>query len=574
MLMWFHTGSSNAAWDVNNFRVLAQSGSQPTVTSISHDGIISENYFATGKEDKRLFAMNYCIGKSKDPISQQPEHYLAIGLNSRLDGDGLKTAGRPALRLMISLDISGSMSSPFSMEDSQSKLEAAKDSLLRMLKHLRPQDSFGLVAFDTECVVVQPLMQWSEINVNKLESGIRGLHPRGGTYMEIAMTHCVESLRQLKVAGENAASKDEDYRIMFFTDMMPNAGVCDGEGLFSMIQQQAVEGIPTTMFGVGLDFNTSMVEAIIQNPGCNYMSILSPSDFADTLDRDFEYLVHPIVFNVSLNIECKDFDIVRIYGSPGYEIPTEGKCLQMMTVFPSAKRNNVQTKGGVVLALLKPRTESLADTTCEMTLKLQYEDRRKRLCTSEEKVSLRVPSETDALAANDSDGDQDWLLVPRTAADCSDFTEEENVERVTQLSSVELVLADLDSPPSASATVSSVAEKDQTMVHALNKAVTLIRYVNVVRHWLDDTEHGKLPSVNTKSGIPPHQLIGIAGTDQPHRVHTRPMEITEHYATTLQTIKDNVASLHREQGSTSTELTTVMEDIDHILNTAARASAK
>ena len=42
------------------------------------------------------------------------EYYIACGLNSKLDGDGIRTYGRPSLNLVIVLDISGSMSGYFS----------------------------------------------------------------------------------------------------------------------------------------------------------------------------------------------------------------------------------------------------------------------------------------------------------------------------------------------------------------------------------------------------------------------------------------------------------------------------
>lgn len=64
--------------------------------------------------------------------------------------DGLyKHGGRPALNLVIVLDISGSMGDRFNSTEESSKLDVAKNSILTLLTKLNERDRFGLILFDT-----------------------------------------------------------------------------------------------------------------------------------------------------------------------------------------------------------------------------------------------------------------------------------------------------------------------------------------------------------------------------------------------------------------------------------------
>ena len=100
------------AKDVNNFRDNIKNNYLPIPTDITYEGLFYNYFFDTGKQEEcqKLFCPSYSTAVSKDPLSQKPEYYLSVGLNS-----GIKEADfkRKKLNLVVVMDISGSMGSPF-----------------------------------------------------------------------------------------------------------------------------------------------------------------------------------------------------------------------------------------------------------------------------------------------------------------------------------------------------------------------------------------------------------------------------------------------------------------------------
>lgn len=59
-----------------------------------------------------------------------------MAFNSKYNGQGI-VQGRPKLNLVIALDVSGSMGSPFQGETNKSKLDVAKESIITLLCQLQ-----------------------------------------------------------------------------------------------------------------------------------------------------------------------------------------------------------------------------------------------------------------------------------------------------------------------------------------------------------------------------------------------------------------------------------------------------
>jgi len=258
----------------------------------------------------------------------------------------------------------------YDSSDRNTKIGVARESLIALLGHLKENDSFGLVLFNTVATVLQPLKLWKDINQAKLKETILRIEAGGGTDMSAGFV-CATKLIEEHLPKLGAVSKaDTENRIIFLTDMNPNAGETSSNGLFGMASRNDAKGIYATFVGVGLDFNTDLVEHITTNiRGANYLSVQSPKEFKKQMNEDFDYIVTSLVYNVRVGLAGSGFHIDKVYGSPE-STTTDGDLMKISTLFPSAKEKEDQTKGGVVLIKLRP-----SDSSREVKLKLSFTDR-------------------------------------------------------------------------------------------------------------------------------------------------------------------------------------------------------
>lgn len=201
------------------------------------------------------------------------------------------------------------------------------------------------------------------------------LTPRGGTYMEGGLKLGTKLFEDVVDADKS----EYENRIIFLTDAMPNIGDTSEEGLMGMTQKNSDNGIHLTFIGIGVDFNTELIEAITKIRGANYYSVHSSKEFKKTMDDDFEFMVTPLVFDLELVLEASGYDIEKVYGSPEANEAT-GEIMKVNTLFPSRTEEG-ETKGGIILLKLKRLS---ADAS--LKLKVSYEDREGKEASDEKAV--------------------------------------------------------------------------------------------------------------------------------------------------------------------------------------------
>ncbi len=383
--------------DINNFRRNIENNYLPSPADISHEGIFYDYFFDTGASQKceDLFCPSYSTAVSSDPFSEQTEYFLSVGLNSGITEADFQ---RKKLNLVVVLDISGSMSSSFdayyydqlvvrgqTIEDnveSVSKMEVANESLVALLDHLRPDDRLGIVLFNHSAYVAKDLRLVAETDMAAIENHILEIAAQGGTNMEAGYKAGTELL------GEYKQINPEEYenRIIFLTDAMPNLGNTNQSDLAQLADDNSEEGIYSSFIGIGLDFNAELIKAISQTQGANYFSVHSREDFNKQLDDNFEYMVTPLVFDLTLKLKASGYEIKAVYGSPEADLAS-GEIIKINTLFPSQRENN-QTKGGLVLLHLA----KIADGA-ELELSVDYRDRTGSQHQSDQTVEFRDSNE-------------------------------------------------------------------------------------------------------------------------------------------------------------------------------------
>lgn len=173
--------------------------------------------------------------------------------------------------------------------------------------------------------------------------------------------------------------------MVFATDAMPNLGRTGENAVLGTLEENAARTIYTTVVGIGVDFNSELVDAITAVEGANYFSVHSSEAFERRMDSEFEYWVSPLVFDLSVALDAEGYDLSSVYGSTDAHTAT-ARLLHVNTLFPSPARDG-KAKGGVVLA----RLERVGNAD-EVTVTSEWERRDGSTGSAEGTVSL--PTET------------------------------------------------------------------------------------------------------------------------------------------------------------------------------------
>ena len=176
--------------------------------------------------------------------------------------------------------------------------------------------------------MIHPLQEWKNTNVKLLKEKILGIETRGGTDLSVGLITSA-SLFQT-VSTTTTTTTTNSNRIVFMTDMLVNAGTADGEGLYSLTKEFVSKKIFMTFIGVGADFNTELVSKLTLLRGTNYLSVNNTKEFKKHMEDEFDYLVTPSVYDVSISFTSNAWSVDRVYGSPGYEYPTQGKLVEIV----------------------------------------------------------------------------------------------------------------------------------------------------------------------------------------------------------------------------------------------------
>jgi Ca-activated chloride channel family protein len=422
--------SAGGAKDISNFRENILQDYLPLPSDVTYEGLFYDYYFDTGasQECKKLFCPSYSYAVSKDPISMQPQYYLSVGLNS-----GITNFQRKKLNLVVVLDFSGSMGSPFDeyyydrlgnqpepevdeYEKSKTKMQIADESIVALLGQLKPEDRFGLVIFSDDAFLVDPLTSFADKDLDRLKSHILRIREDSGTNMEAG----IEEGTALFDRFQQADKSEYENRIIFLTDAMPNIGETGEIGLFQMLEDNADRGIFTSFIGIGSDFNTELMESgIAKIMGANYYSVNSASEFKTRMNDEFDFMVTPLVFDLRLKLDAPGYEIEKVYGSPEADQAT-GELMKVNTLFPS-KAEEGQVKGGVILVKLKKLSNQ-----GNMRLTVSYEDRNGVQDSDEAEVDMAEENadfyqnsgiRKAVLLSRYADLLKNWMIDERKAAD-------------------------------------------------------------------------------------------------------------------------------------------------------------
>jgi Ca-activated chloride channel family protein len=321
---------TGGATDWNLARSKVASGQVPTPEDFPAEGLFAQHDMPiAGAACTDTFCAQLGVALAPD-VALSPDGglgtagYVQVGLASNID---LATLHRAPLNAAVVIDRSGSMAG--------GKLDAVKTAAMALVDKLGPDDLLTIVRFDSASEVVQEPV--AVTNPAALKQVISNITVGGSTCIECGLRDGFNRL-----ARHNDATRSS--RLFLFTDEQPNVqGTTPGDFL-PLLTQNGEAGIGITTFGVGLDFGQAIAEQISAVRGANYAYLDSPEHIAAVFDQDFDALVTPVAYDLTLELTPETGTTLQtVYGIPGGDTTTVKTTVK--TVFLS------RTRGAIVARL-------------------------------------------------------------------------------------------------------------------------------------------------------------------------------------------------------------------------------
>ena len=155
---------------------------------------------------------------------------------------------RPGQAVEVVLDRSGSMSGQ--------TFDSAKESILKLIDRLAPQDSFGLIAFDDQALIIAPIRMMKDHDMAALRKAVREMQTGGQTDISAGYTM---GLRELSRVATDAGAT-----LLLISDGHANSGEQVPAVLAQIATGAAAQKVTTSTIGLGTGYDEKILEALAQ----------------------------------------------------------------------------------------------------------------------------------------------------------------------------------------------------------------------------------------------------------------------------------------------------------------------
>ena len=197
-------------------------------------------------------------------------------------------AVRPPVSVALVLDRSGSMAG--------SKIRMARAAVDHAVRLLKPIDHLAVVCYDEEITTVLDRTLASNEAKTLARQRLAAIDGRGATNLSGGW------LRGSDLAKPTAPGAGVS-KVMLLTDGLANRGVIDHDELVATAKRLRAEGVATSTFGVGADFDEDLLSRIATEGGGHFYFIEHaqqiPDFFASELGETLEVVARDAVFEVA-----------------------------------------------------------------------------------------------------------------------------------------------------------------------------------------------------------------------------------------------------------------------------------
>ena len=333
---------------------------------IPYEGLINENYFKLiSRETELINNLEYFTGRSKNPYNKKYENFIGLLLKSKYDG--VKQEDQTNIKIgpmdyAIALDISGSMMSALEVNDKNGipRIELAKKALLTMIDNLKDGNQMSITTFNNESQLIIPLSPKSEILM--LKEKIKNINPDGGTKLTNALKGAYETLKK---------SKKKFKRVIIITD-----GWVNEPDFMNTAINVTNNGVGISVIAIDESSNSKLFEQFSKLGGCNYFIATKDEDLEKYLIHQFTYLTFIASYNIKLNFESDDCEIIKAIGTNSDDNKNINNLCNIPSCFPSDLKfigDEVYQEGGLILLKIKLKNENIGNKI-KINLKLEYTD--------------------------------------------------------------------------------------------------------------------------------------------------------------------------------------------------------
>ena len=209
-------------------------------------------------------------------------------------------ATKVPLNLSIVIDRSGSMSGD--------KIKYAKNAASYVIDQLQSNDYVSLVIYDHAVELLQaPVLA---IDKASLKKKINSIFPGGSTNLWGGTEKGYEQVK---------TNYKQNYinRVLLLSDGLANAGLTDQKAIALKVQQHKdKDGITLSTFGIGLNYNETLMTDMAETGAGNYYFIESPDKLAGIFSKELNGLMNVAAQNTVLKVKIpQGVTVQKVYNS-------------------------------------------------------------------------------------------------------------------------------------------------------------------------------------------------------------------------------------------------------------------
>lgn len=212
-----------------------------------------------------------------------------------------KTPGRAPLSVHLVLDVSGSMSG--------SAIENARDAAAALVNKLEPSDDFSLITFSSDAQVLVPDGAVGPRKADILQK-IKGVKADGGTNISAGLD------LGYKEAHSPRINPDAVKIVMLLSDGHANAGDSNPRSLSDRSAKAFQDGIQTSSFGLGPDFDASLMSTIADKGAGGYYYLADSTQITPALSHELDARLVPVAQGVEVRLRLRpEVSPIKVFGS-------------------------------------------------------------------------------------------------------------------------------------------------------------------------------------------------------------------------------------------------------------------